>query len=310
MNNLTKITDLSTEEITAIIDQAFAYKQKFDLGIRKENILGGKMVAMVFEKPSLRTKVAFEIATEYLGGTAVYLSAAQILASGNNIRGRESIPDIARNLERFSDLILARVYNHDTISQLSNHVTKPVINALCDLHHPTQSLADLMVIKWHKKDLKDLKVAYVGDGNNVATSLMQISTMMGMKFSIASPKGFEIRKDAVEEIKERIASPDLVEFTDNPEKALTNADVVYTDTFVSMGQEEDKEKRLKLFEDYRITLDRFLTARSDAIFLHCLPAHRGEEVVDEVLDHERSVIFDQAECRMHIAKSLMHFYLS
>lgn len=304
--DLTKITDLSQQEILEIIKMAFKYKN----GKVNEQVLKNKVVAMVFEKPSLRTKVAFEVATAKLGGIPVYLTSGQILASGNNEKGRESIPDIAKNLERFADLILARVYSHTTIEEISGAVQIPLINALCNKHHPTQVLADLMAIIWHKKNYKKLKVAFVGDGNNVATSLMQICAITGMDFSIASPEGYEISQDAYEEIYEqRLANGVVVEFCENPADAVENADVVYTDTFISMGEEDFKSSKMKAFHSYQVNKKLLTFAKPDAIFMHCLPAHRGEEVTDEVMDCPQSVIFDQAECRMHIAKALLTFYL-
>jgi ornithine carbamoyltransferase len=298
--DLTKITDLNAEDIKQLIESAFEYKAKFDKGIRSEDVLEGKSVAMIFEKPSLRTKVAFELAAKYLGGTSVFLSSGQIFASGNNEKGRESIPDIARNLERFCDLIFARVYSHDTIQILAQSVSKPVINALCDLHHPTQALADLMTIQWHKEKFDGLKVAFIGDGNNVAVSLMQACELMGIEFAIATPKGYEIPLEFAN---------GHFQATNDPVEAVMDADVVYADTFVSMGQEEDKLERLKEFEGFQVNSKLLSHAKPDAIFMHCLPAHRGEEVTDEVMDSSQSVIFDQAECRMHIAKALLSFYL-
>lgn len=304
--NLTKITDLSQHEILEIIELAFKYKNG-ELG---EPVLKNKVVAMVFEKPSLRTKVAFEVATAKLGGIPVYLTSGQILASGNNEKGRESVPDIAQNLERFADLILARVYSHTMIEEIAGAVSIPLINALCDEHHPTQALADLMAIIWHKKNYKNLKVAFVGDGNNVATSLMQICALTGVDFSIASPKGYEISQDAYEEIcEQRLKNGVVVEFFENPAEAVENADVVYTDTFISMGEEDFKSSKMKAFHGYQVNKKLLAFAKPDAIFMHCLPAHRGEEVTDEVMDCPQSVIFDQAECRMHIAKALLTFYL-
>lgn len=304
--DLTKISDLSQKEIMEIIEMAFRYKN----GEEIDPVLKGKVVAMVFEKPSLRTKVAFEVATAKLGGIPVYLTSGQIMASGNNEKGRESIPDIAKNLERFADLILARVYSHSTIQTIAGSVKIPLINALCDKYHPTQALADLMTIIWHKKNYKNLKVAFVGDGNNVATSLMQICAIVGINFSIASPEGYGISQDAYEEIYEqKLANNVAIEFCANPANAVENADVIYTDTFISMGEEEMKLEKMKSFHGYQVTKKLLEFAKPDAVFMHCLPAHRGEEVTDEVMDCPQSVIFDQAECRMHIAKALLTFYL-
>lgn len=310
VKNLTKIIDLFPREIEHLIKEAFDYKSKADKGVRKENLHEGQVVALIFEKASLRTKSAFEIATAYFGGTPVYLSSQQILASGQNEKGRESIPDIAKNLERYADLIFARVYSHQTIQTIAKSVKKPVLNGLCDGHHPTQALADLMAIRWHKGK-KKVKVAFIGDGNNVATSLMHVCTMTGIDFAIASPKGYEIPENE-QAIGKKWANKNKssLKFCTEPTEALKGVDVVYTDTFVSMGQETEKEKRLNVFQKYQVNADLMKLAKSDAIFMHCLPAHHGEEVTDEVMDGPQSIVFDQAECRLHIAKALIHFYLS
>lgn len=304
MKSLTQIFDLTKEEIQQLIQQAFVFKEKLAAGVHKENILNGRAVAMIFEKPSLRTKVAFEVATAQLGGIPIFLSSSQIF-------GRESIPDIARNLERFTDLILARVFQHETIEILAKSISKPVINALSDKHHPTQALADLMTIMWHKPEWQKCKVAFVGDGGNVATSLMQICAMLGMNFSIASPNGYEIPED--EKVRAKVIASQTgaaLQFLTEPRQVVAQADVVYTDTFVSMGQEAETEKRLKDFAGYQVTMQLLKTAKPDAIFMHCLPAHRGQEVTDEVMDSPQSVIFDQAECRLHIGKSLLTYFLT
>ncbi len=306
--DLTKITDLSKEEILEIIDLAFQLKST---PVPLSKPLAGKVIAMIFEKPSLRTKVAFEVAATHLGATPIFLTSGQILASGNNEKGRESIPDIAKNLERYSDLIMARVYHHEAIEKIANSIEIPVINALCDKHHPTQALADIMTIVWHKGKLDNLKVSFIGDGNNVSTSLMHICAILGIDFAIASPEGFEIPTDEYKTaIKNAQKSHSTIEFHTKPEKAIQDADVVYTDTFISMGEEEQKEEKLEKFQNYQLTLNLLKNAKENAIFMHCLPAHRGEEVTDEVMDCPQSVIFDQAECRMHIAKSLLITYLT
>jgi len=306
MKHITKISDLTSLKIDELITSAFEYKRKYELGIRQENKLDGKVIALVFEKPSLRTKVSFEVATTYLQGTPVFLSSEQIFASGNNQKGRESIPDIGRNLERFVDLIVARVYSHETISSLSSAVKVPVVNALCDMHHPTQALADYMTLCWHFKDPKKIRVSYVGDGNNVATSLIQICAMMGVSISVGSPKGYEIpiqeQKIAIESAKKSGSS---INFFNTAEEAVEDADVVYTDTFVSMGQESQKEEKGKIFIPYQVNSHLMKKAKINTLFMHCLPAHRGEEVTDEVMDSKQSIIFDQAECRLHVAKSLI-----
>ncbi len=306
MKHVTRISDLSSADVETILNRAEGFRQKYHQGIRRDDCLQGKVVAMVFEKPSLRTKVAFEVAATYLGGTPVFLSSSQILASGNNVRGRESIPDIGRNLERFCDLIVARVYRHETIRELCDSIGTPVINALCDRHHPTQALADLYALRLKKPGRKKLKVAYVGDGNNVATSLMQICALTGLDFSIASPQGYEIpaeEQDAARGMA-RDSGAEL-SFLRKPEEAVAGADAIYTDTFVSMGQEEERERRQLFFQGYQVDAELLRLAKPDAVFMHCLPAHRGEEVTDEVMDCEQSIVFEQAECRLHIAKALI-----
>lgn len=305
-NNLLSVSDLSRERLDALLTSAFELKRRWDDGERKFPALNGKVVAMIFEKPSLRTKVAFEVATASMGGVPVFLSSSMILASGGNESGRESVPDMACNLERFSDLIIARVYQHSTIQQIASAVEDPVINALCDKHHPTQALADAMAITWHKGKLAGNTIAFIGDGNNVATSLMDICTLGGANFRIASPKGFEIPQ-AVRNLAIANAKQNGTElsFLTSPEEAATGADVIYADTFVSMGQESEKKARLEAFKGYQVNKTLLDKAKSSAIFLHCLPAHRGEEVTDEVMDSKGSVVFDQAECRLHIAKALL-----
>ncbi len=286
--DLQKITDLSPDEILDIVSKAFEFKKGLTEDLQK------KVVAMVFEKPSLRTKIAFEVAAQKLNCITSYV---------NNEPGRESAFDMAKNLERFADLILARVYSHETIKELSASSTKPVINALCDSHHPTQALADLMTIIWHKKNPHGLKVAFIGDGNNVATSLMQICALTGIDFAIASPEGYEISKEEIPKTSSK------VEFLRDTEDAVKNADVVYTDTFISMGEENERADKIRHFAHYQVTLPLLKKAKKDAIFMHCLPAHRGEEVTDEVIDSPQSKVFDQAECRMHVAKALLSKFL-
>jgi ornithine carbamoyltransferase len=309
--DLTEFPDLSREDVDGLLTQAAAYKRKHDQGIRREDVLEGRVVALVFEKPSLRTKVAFEVATRYLGGTPVYLSSSQILASGNNERGRESIPDIARNLERFADLIVARVYRHEVIRAIARSVRIPVVNALCDRHHPTQALADLMALRSRRPGpAGDVTVAYVGDGNNVATSLLHACATTGVHFAIASPDGYEIPAAERQRGRELAAVTGAgVRFLRDPAEAVRGADAVYTDTFLSMGQEEQRVARAAAFAAYQVNAALMAQAKTGAVFMHCLPAHRGEEVTDEVMDSPSSIVFDQAECRLHVAKAILTYFL-
>lgn len=304
MNNINKIYDLSLQEINIIIETAFKFKNK-QLS-KKDFELEGKVAALVFEKPSLRTKVAFEVAASSLGMNSVFLSSSQIFASGNKESGRESIHDIAKNLERFVDIILARVYSHSVVLEVSKNTEIPVVNALCNLHHPTQALADLMCIKLHNQDNKKITVAYVGDGNNVATSLMQICCMSGIDFNLTSPDSYLINEKEIE-VAKNFANKNnsALNIFNTPDKAVENVDFVYTDTFISMGQEEEKNRRLKDFRDYQVNARLLSKAKENVKFMHCLPAHRGEEVTDEVMDSKNSVVFDQAECRLHVAKSIL-----
>lgn len=314
MNNkdLTKFTDLSLDEVEMVLARAADYKRKHNDGLRREDVLAGRVVAMVFEKPSLRTKVSFEVAAYYLGGTPIFLSSPQILASGGNERGRESVPDIARNLERFTDLIVARVYLHDVIQQIAQSVRIPVINALCDRHHPTQALADLLAIRGRlQRPARTIKVAFVGDGNNVATSLMDACTMTGIHFAIAAPAGFELPVEVQKRGRDFAkASGASFHATSAPAEAVEGADVIYADTFVSMGQEEEKAARVAAFRGFQVNAQLMAKAKPGALFMHCLPAHRGEEVTDDVMDSPQSIVFDQAECRLHVAKALLALYLT
>lgn len=308
--DLIEISDLSRDEVEKILSSAYEFKAAHDRGVRRQPILDGRVVALLFEKPSLRTKVSFEVAAATLGGTVTFLSSSQILASGQQESGRESIPDIARNLERFCDVIVARVYHNEVLHEMGDSIKIPVINALCDQHHPTQALADIMAIRRHFRGQDKIKVAFIGDGNNVATSLIQICALCGIDAAIASPKGYEI-PDTQQNIAKNFAtsSGSKLDFVNSCESALMNADVVYSDTFVSMGMEADTKKRLKDFGSYQVDSQMMKLARPDAVFMHCLPAHRGEEVTDEVIDSNQSIVFDQAECRLHIAKALLKHIL-
>jgi ornithine carbamoyltransferase len=318
--DLRRISDLGREQIEGLLARAFRFKTLKGLGVRREQDLDGRVVAMIFEKPSLRTKVSFEVATSYLSGTPVFLTSEQILASGGNEQGRESVVDIAKNLERMADIIVARVYSHRTIEIMAESVQIPVINALCDQHHPCQALADLMAIKWHLgdrdqvndcRDLVGKTLCFIGDGNNVATSLMQAAVTVGINVTIASPPGYEVPAAEIAFAKERAAaSGAAIRLESDPERAIGGADVVYTDTFVSMGQEREKVKRMSDFANYQVNAALMSRAAPSAIFLHCLPAHRGEEVTDGVMDGPQSKVFDQAECRLHVAKALLSYYAS
>ena len=294
--DLLSITDLSSEEINILISDAIDMKSDKWL-----NILDRKILALVFEKPSLRTRVSFEVAMKQLGGHTIYLSPAEI-----GLGKREPPRDVSSVLCRYVDVIAARTFSHKTVQDLASYSDVPVINALDDVEHPCQALADLLTIYEKKGDLKGLKVAYLGDGNNVANSLMLACVMMGVNFRIASPAGFNIPESIMESAREYASGSGADIFcTDKPLEAAEGADVVYTDVWTSMGQEEESEKRRQVFADYKITENILNKAKEDVIFMHPLPAHHGEEVSDEVLYSSNSVVFDQAENRMHIQKALL-----
>lgn len=311
MRSLTKIADLSVSELETIVGIAERYRaERADRGSSNQ-ILAGRFVALVFEKPSIRTKVSFEVATVSLGGHPVFLSSGQIFASGDNQAGRESVPDIGRNLERFCDVIVARVFRHETISVLQSSVKVPVINALCDQHHPCQAIADVLTMeRLGHRERKHLKVAYIGDGNNVATSLIQACVMRGHSVAVASPAGYEVpEREQKVTASLRVSENQTIQLLRDPREAVFNADIIYTDTFVSMGQEQERAPRLEAFRDYQVNAALMSMAPAHAKFMHCLPAHRGEEVTNEVIDSPQSLVFDQAESRLHVAKAVLAWSL-
>jgi ornithine carbamoyltransferase len=264
--------------------------------------LEGKALAVIFEKPSLRTRVTFEVGIHQLGGFAIHLAPTEI-----NLGRRESIYDVARNLERMVQGIMIRTFAHEVAEQLAEYASIPVINGLTDACHPCQGLADYLTMQEVKGRLEGLKVAFVGDGNNVANSLLFGAAQLGVRIAVASPPGYEPRSETVEWV-ERTASTTgaacLV--TSDPVEAVRQADVIYTDVWTSMGQEHETDVRRRVFASYQVNERLVAHARPDAVFMHCLPAHRGEEVTAEVIDSPRSVVFQQAENRLHAQKAILH----
>jgi ornithine carbamoyltransferase len=298
--DLLSVADLNKEDIQLLLSDTEELK---DGGWGTS--LSGKVLALLFEKPSLRTRVSFEVAMCQLGGKAIYLSPAEV-----GLGKRESVKDVACVLSRFADVIAARTFNHETVEGLAEYASVPVINALSDFEHPCQALTDLFTIYEKKGELKDLTIAYIGDGNNCANSLMLIAAMSGVNFKIASPKGYKIEEDVLHLAHKYAAESGVKVFcTEDPYQAVADADVVYTDVWVSMGQEDETEIRRKTFVGYQVNSELMSAAKKDAIFMHPLPAHRGEEVSAEVADGHASVIYDQAENRMHIAKALLLYLL-
>ena len=299
------LTDLTAEQIWEILDLATKLKQEWTETGNKPT-LANKTLAMVFQKPSLRTRVSFEMAMNHLGGNAMYLSPNEI-----RLGERESVPDVARVLSRYVDGIMARVFSHDHILQLAKYSPVPVINGLSDYNHPCQALSDMLTIREHKSAFPDLKLAWVGDGNNVLHSLLFAASKLGMDLTAAIPKGYEPLEDVVlqaQEIAKETGSS--IEMTNDPIEAVCDAEVIYTDTWTSMGQEEERKKRLQVFPPYQVNATMVSRAKPDTIVMHCLPAHRGEEITDEVADGPHSVLFDEAENRMHAQKAILALLMS
>jgi len=294
--DLLSISDLNGEDILSLISDAIDTKARGWL-----SLLDRKILALVFEKPSLRTRVSFEVAMRELGGQAIYLSPAEV-----GLGERESVADVARVLGRYADAIAARTFSHRTLEVMAENAGIPVINALSDLEHPCQALADLLTIYEKKGELAGLTLAYIGDGNNVANSLLLASVLTGMKFRIASPKGYDVRVEILQKAKQYAAASGAeILCVREPQQAISGADVVYTDVWTSMGQETEAQERRRVFADYQLNSELLTLAREDAILMHPLPAHRGEEVDEDVLDSPQSVVFDQAENRKHIQKALL-----
>src|SRR4030042_6107805 len=300
MKDFIAISDFSALEIQSMLDLAERLKNEY---IERGNppLLKGKVLAMIFQKPSLRTRVSFDMAMRHLGGDALYLSPAEI-----GLGKRKSIADVARVLSGYVQAIMARVFEHGHVLELAKWSTLPVINGLSDYNHPCQGLADALTIQEKFGHLKGLKICYVGDGNNVAVSLMHVSDLLGANFSIASPEGYEINPIAVEVgTKLALASGGKIELVKDPKQAVKGAQVIYTDTWTSMGQEEETRIREQVFPPYQVNTALIDIADPDVIVMHCLHAHRGQEITDEVADGPHSVLFPQAHNRLHAQKAIL-----
>lgn len=294
--DLLSISDLSSEYIGLLISDAVDMKAE-----GWSSLLDRKTLALIFEKPSLRTRVSFEVAMRQLGGHTIYLSPAEV-----GLGKRESVPDAARVLSRYVDVIAARTFSHQTLEILARYSAVPVINALSDLEHPCQALADLLTIYEKKGELSGLTLAFVGDGNNVAHSLMLAASLMGANFRIASPTGYTVQDRLLHLARDYAATSGAEIFcTEEPHLAVSGADVVYTDVWASMGQEAEADQRRQIFTNYQVNNELLSSAKEDAILMHPLPAHYGEEVTEDILNSPQSVVFDQAENRMHLQKALL-----
>lgn len=282
------IKDLSKKELEKLINLAAHLKKK-----KYSDVLKGKIIGLYFEKPSTRTKISFEVGIKQLGGEVVHLNSSELQIS----RG-ESMADTAKILSSYLDCVVARVYNHNTLSELAKYASIPVINALSDFSHPCQALADVQTVKEVKENLSELKFAWIGDGNNVCHSLIYACAKTNSEISIATPEGYEPAKDVLSYNKN-------AQLTNNPKEAAKNADVIVTDTWISMGQEKEKQQKLKLFKGFTVGKNLTKYAKKDFIFMHCLPAYRGYEVAPEIIDGEHSVVWQEAENKLHAQKALL-----
>ena len=297
IKNFLHVNDLSKNQINEIFDIALWIKNKF---YSDENYLPfkNKTMSMIFAKPSARTRVSFETGFYRLGGHALYLGPNDI-----GIGKRESVSDIANVLSRFNDIIMARLFDHEHILELAKNSSVPVINGLTDFNHPCQIVADIFTILEHRKTLDDLKVTYVGDGNNIVHSWFELASIIPMEFVCACPKGFEPDQKLLDQALKSGLSK--ISITNDPEFGVKDADVIYTDVWASMGQKEEALERRKIFEPFQVNKNMIDLALEDVLFMHCLPAERGVEVTDEVCDSKNSIIFDQAENRMHAQNAIM-----
>jgi ornithine carbamoyltransferase len=306
MQHFLALTDFSAAELWQFLHKAKELKEELKREGRNQPLLADKILAMVFQKPSLRTRVSFEVGMLQLGGEALYLSPNEI-----GLGGRESVPDVARVLSGYVNGIMARVFAHEHTLQLAQYSRVPVINGLSDYNHPCQGLTDIFTIWEHFGQIEGIKVGYVGDGNNMATSLLMGLAKLGGHITLASPQSYQLSPEvlaAASDIAEETHS--RIEVTTDPHQAVQDVEVIYTDVWTSMGQEEESQERLKVFPPYQVNQTLMAQARPDTMVMHCLPAHRGEEITDEVADGPQSLLFPQAENRLHAQKGILALLLS
>jgi ornithine carbamoyltransferase len=299
------VADYTSEDIQGILDLAVQLKkERADKG-QNQPILKNKVLAMIFQKPSLRTRVSFDMAMRHLGGDALFLSPSEI-----GLGKRESIADIARVMSGYVDILMARVFDHEHVTGLAKWCSIPVINGLSDYNHPCQAMADALTIQENFNTLKGLNVVFLGDGNNVVVSLMHICAKLGANFTLASPENYDLAPEAIE-IARNIGKTtnSQLNFVRDPNEAVAGADVIYTDTWTSMGQEEESKKRAQVFPPYQVNNTLVSKASTNAIVLHCLPAHRGQEITDEIADGPHSRLFEQAHNRMHAQKAVLAYLM-
>lgn len=299
MRHFLDLADWKSDEILRLIELAVKLKKEWENG-GNEPVLAGQTLGMIFEKPSLRTRVSFDVAMNHLGGYALMLGPSEI-----GLGKRESVADISRVMSGYVQAMMARVFDHKHLIELAKYSSVPVINGLSDYSHPCQAMADMLTIYERLGRVEGLKVAYVGDGNNVATSLLMASAHLGARFAISTPPGMGLPEDVIQQAIESAATPVVFEAFQDPVKAVANADVIYTDTWISMGQEAVRDTKIKHFDGYQVNSALLKHAKDSAIVMHCLPAHRGEEITDEVADSPQSAIFQQAHNRLHAQKAIL-----
>jgi ornithine carbamoyltransferase len=303
MKNFISISDCSAEELLELLNESAELKKLYKSGGR-DVCLAGKVLAMLFEKPSLRTRISFHVAMTDLGGSAIYVKPEDIGGIGK----REPVKDMARVLSRYVDGIMARTFEHNTVVELAKYATVPVINALTDWSHPCQVMADVLTISEHCGRLEGVKIAFIGDGNNVARSLAFACAKLGMKMVIAAPASYELDAETIETTNQ--ISAGSIQQVNEPKRAVSGADIIYTDTWVSMGQEGEKKKRIKDFKGFQVDAKLVKLAGGGVKIMHCLPAYRGLEITDEVVESPNSIIFDQSENRLHFQRALLKKLMS
>ena len=303
MKHFIEIESCTPEQLKELLKESSKLKKLYKSG-KRDLCLVGKTLAMLFEKPSLRTRISFEVAMTDLGGHAIYVKPEDIGGIGK----REPVKDIARVLSRYVHGIMARTFEHSTVTELAEFATVPVINALTDWSHPCQAMADVMTIAEHCGKLAGIKIAFVGDGNNVARSLAFACAKLGIKMVVASPKGYELDERTIRVTNE--ISKGSVEQINNPLQAVAGADIVYTDTWVSMGQEAEKQKRIADFKGFQVNAQLLKSASAKVKIMHCLPAYRGFEISDQAAESANSIMFDQAENRLHFQRALLKKLMS
>jgi len=299
--NFLTISDLTKDELDGLLSRAASLKERHKKGI-PHNPLRGKTLGLIFEKSSTRTRVSFETAMQHLGGGSIFISQRD-----SQIGRGEPIKDTARVMSRYVDAVVIRTFGHDIIEEYAKYSTIPVINGLTDLHHPCQILADILTVIEKKGAYEGMKVAWIGDGNNMANSWIEAASILGFSLTLACPKGYQPDSGFLK--RARAASKADITVTESVEEAAKDADVLNTDVWASMGQEEESAKRMKAFADYQINSELLAHAKKDAIVMHCLPAHRGEEITDEVIEGPQSVVWDEAENRLHIQKAILEWLM-